>query len=134
VTAFRKIVLPEVVDARGRLMFAEDGKHIPFTVRRLFAIYGIAPGATRGGHAHRLQHQFLIMLSGRCELDIDTGLERVAEPLESPTQGLYVAPRVWVELKDFSAGSVCLVLTSDHYDEADYIRDYGEFKRLSAGD
>jgi hypothetical protein len=134
VTPFRKITLPEVIDDRGRLMFAEDESHIPFTIRRLFAIYGIVAGATRGGHAHRVQHQFLIMLSGACTLDIDTGVERVAERMEGPTEGLYVPPKVWIELRNFVPGSVCLVLASAHYDAADYIRDYDEFKQLSAVD
>jgi dTDP-4-dehydrorhamnose 3,5-epimerase-like enzyme len=125
-----KIALPEVADHRGRLMFAEDGRHVPFPIRRIFAIYDIPSGIARGGHAHRSQEQLLVMLAGACRVVIDEGSSKSEEALNSPTQGLYVPPRVWIELKDFARASVCLVLTSDHYDEHDYIRDYDEFKHL----
>src|SRR5262249_15451610 len=124
--------LPEFTDDRGRLMFAEEARHIPFPVKRIFAIYGTPPGKARGDHAHRVQHQFVIMLAGGCTLIVCEEKGKYEERLESPVRGLYVPPLVWLELKDFSAGAVCLVLTSDRYDESDYIRDYAEFRQLAA--
>jgi dTDP-4-dehydrorhamnose 3,5-epimerase-like enzyme len=126
----KTIVLPEIVDDRGRLMFAEDSRHIPFPVKRIFAIYDIPPGRSRGTHAHRTQHQFVIMLAGSCSILIDEGAAGTDEHLDNSAIGLYVPPMVWIELKNFSSGAVCLVLASAHFDETDYIRDYSEFKRL----
>jgi uncharacterized RmlC-like cupin family protein len=111
-------------------MFAENSRHIPFSVERIFAIYDVPSGQSRGGHAHRAQHQFIVFLSGNCRILIDDGLNATEEHLTGPQQGLYIPPRVWIELKDFSVGSICLVLASGLFDEADYIREYREFKRL----
>lgn len=129
---FRRVALPEIADGRGRLMFVEETRHIPFPVRRLFSIYDVAPGMTRGGHAHRQQQQFLIMVSGACNVVIDDGRARASEILDSPTQGLHIPAGLWVELEDFTAGAIAVVLASDLYDEADYVRNYDEFKRLKA--
>jgi dTDP-4-dehydrorhamnose 3,5-epimerase-like enzyme len=129
---YERIALPEVANARGRLMFAEEARHIPFPVRRLFAIYGVVPGMTRGGHAHREQQQFLIMLSGACNVVIDDGRARVSELMDGPTQGLHIPAGLWIELEDFTAGAIAVVLASDLYDEADYVRNYDEFKRRKA--
>ena len=127
-TAAAKIVLPEVLDPRGTLMFAEQGRHIPFAVKRIFAIYDVPLGIGRGGHAHRVQEQFLIMMAGACTVVVDDGACRREESLAHPTEALYVPPGVWLELKDFSPGAVCVVLSSGPYDEADYVRDYGEYR------
>jgi dTDP-4-dehydrorhamnose 3,5-epimerase-like enzyme len=126
----RKITLPEIVDERGRLMFGEEGRHIPFAIKRIFAIYDVRQGATRGGHAHRRQEQFIVMLSGACRITIRDGAGIREEVLSGPTMGLYVPPVIWIELSGFSPGAVCLVLASGVYDEADYIREYVEFQNL----
>jgi|ERR1700678_2245633 uncharacterized RmlC-like cupin family protein len=125
-----KVMLPEIVDERGRLMFGEEGRHIPFAIKRIFAIYDVREGAKRGGHAHRRQEQFIIMMSGECRITILDGADMREEILNGPTMGLYVPPVIWVELSGFSPGAVCLVLTSAAYDEADYIRDHVEFQNL----
>lgn len=111
-------------------MFAEDDRHIPFRVRRIFSIYDVPSGQTRGAHAHRALHQFIVMLAGGSTVSIDEGRDVGEERLDRPTQGLYVPPLVWTELKEFTPDAVCLVLTSAHFDEADYIRDYDEFHRI----
>jgi hypothetical protein len=129
--ACRKIILPEVVDERGRLVFAEAGRHIPFAIQRIFSIYGVPPGQERAAHAHRTNHQFITMLSGACTIVFDDGKEVRTEYLNAPRLGFYVPPFVWVTLKDFTPGAVCLVLASELYDAAEYIRDRGEFLRLS---
>lgn len=126
------IDLPLRSDNRGSLGFAQEGDQIPFPVKRIFYIYNIPQGGSRAGHAHREQHQYLIMLSGSCQVKIDDGLERAAVVLNSPQVALYAPPLLWLDIDGFSVGSICLVLTSDLYDERDYVRDYAEFKRLTA--
>ena len=128
----KRVTLPETADLRGRLMFAEDERHIPFRVRRVFAIYQVPAGQTRGAHAHRTCHQFILMLAGGSTISIDEGAKTCEERLDRPTQGLYVPPLVWIELRDFTPDAVCLVLTSEHFDETDYVRDRVEFQRLVA--
>jgi hypothetical protein len=127
----RIITLPEIADARGRLLFGEEGRHIPFPIKRIFAIYGVNEGARRGGHAHRRQEQFIIMLAGQCRITIRDGAGISEQYLRKPTDGLYVPPITWVELDAFTPDAVCLVLASAAFDEADYIRDYTEFERLA---
>jgi dTDP-4-dehydrorhamnose 3,5-epimerase-like enzyme len=125
------IELPERADARGALVFAQRSDHIPFTVRRFFALHHIPEGSSRGGHAHRAQHQFLLMLAGQARVTVDDGQDRTDVLLDRPNLALYAPPMLWLELCDFSGDAVCLVLTSDVYSEADYIRDRAEFLRLT---
>jgi hypothetical protein len=127
----KMVDLPEIIDERGRLIFAEVNRHIPFEVRRIFSIYEVVPGQKRAGHAHRTTHQFITMLSGACTIVFDDGKEAQTERLASPRQGLYVPPLIWITLMDFTPGAVCLVLASELYDAAEYIRDHAEFLRLS---
>jgi len=126
------IDIPLRSDKRGSLGFAQEGDHIPFAMKRIFYIYGVPEGGSRAGHAHRQSHQFLIMLSGHCQVIIDNGLERTAVLMNSPQVALYTPPLIWLDIDGFSAGAICLVATSDVYDERDYVRDYPEFKRLTA--
>lgn len=128
----RLIELPERADARGSLVFAQNGDQIPFTVKRFFALYGLPTGAVRGGHAHRAQHQLLMMLSGRATITVDDGKRRTAVRLDRPNQALHIPPLLWLDLDDFTPGAVCMVLTSDLYSEADYIRDHDAFLRAKA--
>jgi len=125
------VELPERVDARGALTFAQQGDHVPFAVKRLFAIYKLAEGSSRGGHAHRAQHQFLMMLAGKAAITVDNGEASSRIVFDRPNVALYVPPMLWLELEDFSQNAVCVVLASDLYSEADYIRDREEFIRLS---
>lgn len=129
--AYTLIDLPEFRDARGALSFAQVGSQIGFPVKRLFHIYDVTAGETRGEHAHREQYQFLIMFSGASTVTVDTGRSKEDIRLSRPNQALSVPPRHWLSLKDFTPGSVCGVLTSGEYDEADYIRDYAEFALLT---
>lgn len=128
--ACRLMELPENRDARGALSFAQIGDQIPFAVKRIFYMYDISEGQMRGDHAHREQHQFLIMFSGSCTVTVDTGGERRDFQLSKPNQALYAPPMHWLTLKDFSAASVCGVLASGTYQESDYVRDYDEFLNL----
>ena len=125
------IELPKRADSRGALTFAQQGEHIPFPVKRFFALYGVAAGASRGGHAHRAQHQFLVMLAGVATVTVDDGKTRTPVRLDRPNLALHVPPMLWLDLDSFSPDAVCMVLTSDVYAESDYIRDRAEFLKLT---
>lgn len=129
-TTHRLIELPERTDARGALMFGQEGDHIPFAPKRFFVIYP-ERGAQRGAHAHREQHQFVVMLSGCATVTVDNGGSRERVVLDRASLALYAPPMLWLELDEFSDGAICMVLTSDTYAESDYIRDREEFLRLS---
>jgi dTDP-4-dehydrorhamnose 3,5-epimerase-like enzyme len=127
----RLIKLPFYDDERGGLVFMEAPKQIPFPIKRFFLIHHVTPGTIRGQHAHRVCHQFLLMTTGSATVEIDDGCQRRREILDSPAQGLYVPPMIWLDLVDFSADAALGVLASEPYDEADYIRDYDRFKAES---
>jgi dTDP-4-dehydrorhamnose 3,5-epimerase-like enzyme len=128
----RLIRLPVIGDVCAKLTFAQENTHIPFVPRRLFTIYAVAPGAERGFHAHREQHQFLMMMNGACTVIIDDGRNRNTVRLDSPSEALYVPSMLWLELGQFAESAVCSVLVSGPYDESDYIRDRTEFLSLSS--
>jgi hypothetical protein len=129
----RLIELPRITDPRGNLTVAEGLRHVPFEIRRVYYLYDVPAGAERGGHAHKRLHQLLIAVAGSFEVVLDDGRERRAVRLNRPYWGLHIIPGIWRELDDFSAGSVCLVLASDVYDESDYYRDYARFLGAAQG-
>ena len=120
------ISLPKVEDLRGSLTFIERN-HLPFESKRIFYIYDIPTGKSRGAHAHKKCKQFMICLSGSFDVEVDDGVIRKTFHLNRPWEGLYVPPMVWAAETNFDPGSLCLVLCSDFYDEDDYIRDYNDF-------
>lgn len=122
--------LPKMVDPRGNLTFVESNKHIPFNLRRVFYIYGVPEGESRGAHAHKELHQMLICIAGKFKVSIDDGKTQKIVTLDCPWKGLHIPPMIWASEVDFSAGAVCLVLTSDYYSEDDYIRNYEEYLQL----
>ncbi|HVC89755.1 MAG TPA: FdtA/QdtA family cupin domain-containing protein [Acidobacteriaceae bacterium] len=121
------IDLPKISDPRGNLTFIEGGRHIPFDIQRVYYLYDVPGGAERGGHAHKELHQLIIAMSGSFDVVLDDGNEKRRVHLNRSYNGLYVCPMIWRELDNFSSGSVCMVLASNKYDEADYYRDYAEF-------
>ena len=123
--------LPKFHHAEGNLTYVYPGVHVPFPVRRVFYLYDIPAGASRGAHAHRECHQFIVAASGSFEVSLDDGRERRVVTLNRPYQGLHIPPGVWASEGGFSSGSICLVLASHPYSEDDYIRDYGEFLRFA---
>jgi acetyltransferase-like isoleucine patch superfamily enzyme len=123
--------LPHVLDLRGELTFGEIGDPIPFEVKRYFLVYNVAGQDVRGEHAHRALHQFLICVHGRCHVVADDGATRQEFVLDSPTIGLHLPPMVWGIQYKYSSDAVMLVLASDRYDPASYIRDYSEFLELA---
>tara|TARA_X000001036_G_scaffold440138_1_gene494866 strand:+ start:8543 stop:8947 length:405 start_codon:yes stop_codon:yes gene_type:complete len=123
------IEIPKISDQRGNLSFISYGNPIPFDIKNVFYIYDIPGGTKRGGHAHKKLEQILIPLSGSFDVVVkDTKNESVIH-LNRPNRGLYIGPLIWREMKNFSSGSVCLVVASLKYDEKDYLRDFAEFIR-----
>ena len=125
------IALPKIVDTRGNLTVAEQMKHVPFDISRVYWTYDIPGGGRRGGHAHRTCQEVVIAVSGSFDVELFDGHERQTYHLNHPYQGLYIGTNVWRTLEDFSSGAVCLVLASELYDEAEYISDYDEFLSLT---
>lgn len=123
--------LPHAEDLRGSLSFGEIGAHVPFPVRRYFVVYGVASKEVRGEHAHRNLQQFLVCLHGSCHIVVDDGTVREEFALDHPTIGLYVPPMIWSTQYKHTEDTVLLVLASESYDAAEYIRDYSEFLRLA---
>lgn len=122
--------LPKIHDPRGNLTFVEANAHVPFAIERVYYLYDVPGGASRHGHAHKELHQFIIAMSGSFDVSLDDGKDKERVHLNRSYNGLYVCPMVWRELDNFSSGSVCMVLASAKFDEADYIRDYAEFMRV----
>lgn len=116
--------LPKVTDPRGNLTFVEAGHHTPFEIRRVYYLYDVPGGAERGGHAHKELQQLIIAMSGSFDVVLDDGAMKKRFHLNRSYFGLYVCPMIWRELDNFSSGSVCMVLASNHYSEDDYYRDY----------
>lgn len=121
------INLPKIHDPRGNLTFIEGTKHIPFDIKRVYYLYDVPGGAERGGHAHKDLHQIIIAIAGSFDVVINDGSDTQRFHLNRSYFGLYVCPMIWRELDNFSSGSVCLVLASDYFSEADYIRDFTQF-------
>jgi len=112
---------------KGNITVVENSKEVPFDVKRIYYLYDVPGGETRGGHAHKDLRQLIIAASGSFTVTLDDGKVKRTFLLNRPYQGLLVVPGIWRELDDFSSGSVCLVLASHNYSEDDYIREYVDF-------
>ncbi len=121
------VELPIVRAPEGNLTFVEGGRHVPFEIARVYYLFDVPGGATRGGHAHRSLRQLLVAISGSFEVLLDDGAEKRTITLNRAYTGLLLTPMIWRELVDFTSGSVCMVLASEVYDESDYYRDYDDF-------
>lgn len=121
------IELPKVKDRAGNLTSIQGNINIPFEIKRVFYTYDIPGGESRGAHAHKECHQFLIAASGSFEVVLDDGINKRTVLLNRPFYGLHIPPGIWAAEQGFSSGSICLVLASHVYDEGDYIRDYVDF-------
>ena len=122
------IDLPKITEpTRGSLTVVENGKQVPFDIKRVYWTYDVPAGEWRGGHAHKKQRELILAVSGCFTLSLDDGKEKKDVLLNHPYQAILVNDGIWRELHDFSSGAVCLVLTEDFFDEDDYIRDYQEF-------
>lgn len=114
-------------DRKGNITVVENNKDVPFETRRVYFLYDVPGGESRGAHAHKELSQLIIAASGSFTVTLNDGNVKRTFLLNRPYQGLYVVPGIWRDLDDFSSGSVCLVLASHEYDETDYIRTYDDF-------
>ncbi|WP_415060985.1 sugar 3,4-ketoisomerase [Flavobacterium sp.] len=122
----KRIHIPKIEDPRGNLSVIEK-EVVPFVIKRVYYLYDVPAGAERGGHAHKKLQQFLIALSGSFDVILNDGKTETTITLNKPFEGLLINEGIWRELKNFSSGSVCLVIASDIFEEEDYIRDFEAF-------
>lgn len=122
------ITLPKNHQLNGNLTSITNSKEIPFDVKRIYYLYDVPGGNSRGGHAHKDLFQIMIALSGSFTVTLDDGENKKSFHLYQPYQGLLIPPGLWRDLDTFSSGSICMVLASELYDENDYFRDYQKFK------
>ena len=122
------IELPRISSPSGSLTPVYGGTTIPFEIERVYYLYDIPGGESRGGHAHRNLRQLIVAASGSFDVLLDDGVNRRMVHLNRPYFGLYLTNMIWRELLNFSSGGICLVLASAPYDEADYFREYDEFR------
>lgn len=123
------IPLPKVEIREGNITALNGGIELPFEIKRVFYTYDIPGGVTRGGHVHLNCHELLVAASGSFEVVLDDGTDSRTVILNRPYYGLHIPPGIWSHEQEFSSGSICLALTSDTYDDNDYIRDYEEYKQ-----
>ncbi|MDI9320111.1 MAG: FdtA/QdtA family cupin domain-containing protein [Phycisphaerales bacterium] len=121
------VSLPKIKNRAGNITPIQNSIEIPFDVKRVFYLYDVPGGESRGAHAHKQCHQFLIAASGSFEVLLNDGqVERVVQ-LNKPNMGLHIPPMIWASEINFSSGAICLVLASEQYNEDDYIRSYDNF-------
>jgi WxcM-like, C-terminal len=119
--------LPKIEDVRGNLTFIEGNGHVPFDIKRVYYLYDVPGGESRGGHAHKEVEEFIIAANGSFDVILDDGFNKQRYHLNRSYYGLYVPTMIWRELDNFSSGSVCLVVASGLYNEDEYVRDYKYF-------
>lgn len=119
--------LPSIKNRSGNITPVHNNIEVPFAIKRIFYLYDIPGGESRGGHAHKECHQFLIAASGSFEVLLDDGKTKRMVQLNRPYIGLHIPPGIWASEVNFSSGSICLVFASHPYDELDYFREYDEY-------
>lgn len=122
------IHFPKIHNRAGNITPLQNNIEIPFAVQRVYYLYDIPGGESRGAHAHRTLEQLIIAASGSFDVTLDDGTNKKTVQLNRPYFGLHVLPGMWRDISNFSSGAICLVLASGLYNAADYIRDYTEFK------
>jgi hypothetical protein len=121
------IPLSKIHNRAGNITIIEGEENIPFSIKRIYYLYDVPGGESRGGHGHKELNQLIVASGGSFDVLLDDGTNKKIIKLNRPDYGLLVVPGIWRELFEFSSGSVCLVLSSMHYDENDYIRNYQEY-------
>ena len=127
------IQLPKILDVRGNLSFFQNVKQIPFEIKRTYWIYDVPGGEQRGAHAYRTLQEFVVALSGSFEVVLHDGKEEKRFLLNRSYYGLYIPRMFWRHMENFSTNSLALVASSTLYNEDDYIREFGVFKKLIHG-
>lgn len=121
------VELPKIADPRGNLTFIDGGRHVPFEIKRVYYLYDVPGEGQRGGHAHKTLEEVIIALSGSFDVVLDDGNTKMRFHMDRAYHGLYIPNMIWRELDNFSSASVCLVLASQPFNEADYYRDFQEY-------
>jgi len=121
------ITIDQIGDRRGHISVVENNKEVPFEIMRVFYLYDIPGGESRGAHAHKECHQLLVAVSGGYQVEVNDGANVRVYTLNRPNLALHIPPGIWASEINFTSGSICLVLASHEYDEEDYIRDYEDF-------
>ena len=124
------IELPKIHNRAGNITALTNNKEIPFSATRIYFLYDVPGGETRGGHGHKQLQQLIVAASGSFDVILNDGIIKKTVTLNRPNYGLYVPPGIWRDLNNFSSGAVLLVLASDNYKEDDYIRDYQDFLKF----
>ena len=124
------IDISKVHATTGNITVLENGVNVPFDVKRVYYLYDVPSGEERGGHAHYELEQYIVAASGSFDVILDDGVNRRSISLNRPNLALHIVPGLWRSLDNFSSGSICMVLASHVYDEADYIRDYNKFLNI----
>lgn len=122
--------LQHIRDARGALVVMEGPSAPPFAIQRVFHVFGLAPDAVRGGHAHKTLQEFVVCLKGSFDVALHDGWRGMTVTLDAPQKGLLLPPAIWRSLSHFSRDAHYMVLASDQYDASDYIHDFDEFCRI----
>jgi dTDP-4-dehydrorhamnose 3,5-epimerase-like enzyme len=125
------IQLPKIHNRSGNITIVENSNTIPFDVKRIYYLYDIPSGETRGGHGHKELQQLIIAASGSFEMVLDDGKLKKVVTLNRPDYGLLITPGIWRDILNFSSGSICLVLASMEYNPKEYLRDYQEFLKFN---
>lgn len=121
------ISLPKIDREEGSITIIENENHIPFCIQRVYYLYDLPGGTSRGGHAHKTLHQLVVAVSGSFNILLDDGVNKKVVTLNRPDYGMLLMPGIWRELFEFSSGAICLVAASGKFDEGDYIRNYDDF-------
>ena len=123
------VELTKIQNLAGNITIIQNGKHLPFNIKRIYYLYDVPGGSERGGHAHKALNQLIVAASGSFDVILDDGRNKKIIQLNRPYFGLLVVPGIWREIVNFSSGAICLVLASEKYNEEDYIRRYSDFKK-----
>ncbi|MDD3320469.1 MAG: FdtA/QdtA family cupin domain-containing protein [Paludibacter sp.] len=129
-TEAKIINLPKIEDPRGNLSIIEENKHIPFEIKRTYWIYDVPGGEIRGGHAFKVQQEFIVALSGSFDVIVDDGENIKTFSLNRSYYGLLVPAGLWRSMENFSTNSLAMVLSSTEFSEDDYVRNYVEFQKM----
>lgn len=125
------IYLPGAKSLNGSVTPVAALRDLPFGIERVYYLYDIPGGASRGGHAHKKLQQFVVAISGSFDITVDDGINKKTVQLNRSSFGLHIRPGIWREVSNFSSGAICLAIASGNYDEEDYIREYDEFKKYA---
>ena len=124
------INLERILNRAGNITAIQNNHNVPFRMKRIYYLYDVPGGESRGAHSLLTCHQFLVAASGSFEIRLDDGVLQKTVQLNRPFLGLHIPPMIWASETNFSSGTICLVMASELYDAGDYVRDYQEFLSL----